>query len=76
MLGSRLMGNVGTRRARAYHQDTPLLKLREVAIVVRVELRDARVELRANGGTTGFCMTPVATTTLSASNLFAPAVMT
>ena len=64
MLGSCLVGDVGTRVTRADHQDTPSLKLREVAVVARVELRMRGSSSGAKVGTTGFCMTPVATTTL------------
>ena len=76
MLGGRLVRDVRSRVARADHEHGAVLQLREVAVVARVELRDPRVELGAKLGTTGFCMTPVATTTLSASNLWSPVVAT
>ena len=46
----RLEGDVGARVARADDQHRPGLQLREVAVVARVELGDARIELAGEVG--------------------------
>src|SRR4029077_8380360 len=45
VIDSCLVGDIGSRVARADHENAALLKLRKVAIVVRMQLPDLRVEL-------------------------------
>ena len=44
VIDSCLVGDIGSRVARADHENAALLKLRKVAIVVRMQLPDLRVE--------------------------------